>query len=171
VAVAIRPATVEDARAMAEVHVASWRWAYRSIVPTEVLDGLSVGERADMWASILERPQERSCVFVATDTGAVVGFASAGPSGEPDAPVNTAEVFTLYLLEHVVGRGIGREMFATLVGTIRGQGYARAELWVLEANARARRFYEAAGWRDDGGRDSYRVSGVDYPEVRYAVDL
>jgi len=171
VAATIRPATVADARAIAEVHVASWRWAYRGIVPTEVLDGLSVGDRSDMWASILGTPNERSFVFVAADAGAVVGFASAGPSGGPDALVDTAEVFTLYLLEHVVGRGIGRELFGTLVAAIRDRGYPRAVLWVLEANARARRFYEAAGWRDDGGRDSYQISGVDYPEVRYAVDL
>jgi len=41
----IRPATPEDARAIAEVHVASWRYAYRGLLPDDVLDRLSVEER------------------------------------------------------------------------------------------------------------------------------
>ena len=43
--VVIREATPDDARAIAEVHVASWRWAYRGDLPAEFLDGLSVDDR------------------------------------------------------------------------------------------------------------------------------
>lgn len=31
-----------DARAVAEIHVAGWRWAYRGMVADELLDSLSV---------------------------------------------------------------------------------------------------------------------------------
>ena len=40
----IRTATPEDARAIAEVHVASWRAAYRGVLPDTYLDRLSVDE-------------------------------------------------------------------------------------------------------------------------------
>ena len=33
---------------------------------------------------------------------------------------------------------------------MRSAGFRRATLWVIEENAEARRFYEAAGWRPDG---------------------
>ena len=36
-------------------------------------------------------------------------------------------------------------------------GFGSAMLWVLEDNARARAFYEAAGWRPDGGRQLERI--------------
>ena len=42
--VTVRDATVDDARAIAEVHVASWRWAYRGQLPDDLLDGLSVDD-------------------------------------------------------------------------------------------------------------------------------
>jgi hypothetical protein len=40
-------------------------------------------------------------------------------------------------------------------------------LWVLPANARARRFYEIAGWVADGSERTMEVLGVVVPEVRY----
>ena len=41
----IRLATLADARAIAELHVASWRAAYVGILPPAYLEGLSVEER------------------------------------------------------------------------------------------------------------------------------
>ena len=170
-AVEIRAATPEDARAIAWVHVASWRWAYRDLLPADVLASLSVEGREEMWRSLLSATDPRSFAIVATDDGAVVGFTSAGPSRDVEGPPPTAEIFTLYLVEHVVGRGIGRRLFSELLDRIRAHRYERATLWVLAANERARRFYEAAGWRPDGAEDVYDVGGVGYPEVRYATDL
>jgi GNAT superfamily N-acetyltransferase len=170
-AVEIRPATRADARAIAEVHVASWRWAYRDLLPGAVLDGLSVDRREEMWRSVLAALDERTVALLALDGGTVIGFGSAGAAGDPDAPATEAEVFTLYLLEPYAGRGIGRELFAGLLDALRAQGYTRATLWVLEANQRTRRFYEAAGWRADGARDLYEIGGEGYPEVRYATEL
>jgi hypothetical protein len=31
-----------------------------------------------------------------------------------------------------------------------GAGYVQATLWVLDSNARARRFYAKGGWAEDG---------------------
>jgi hypothetical protein len=38
------------------------------------------------------------------------------------------------------------------VEELRAAGFAGATLWVLQSNARARRFYGVAGWQTDGGR-------------------
>jgi len=49
----IRHARVEDAEAIAAVHVAAWRESYTGLVPAEMLASLSVDERADRWRRIL----------------------------------------------------------------------------------------------------------------------
>ena len=38
----IRPATLNDAMDCADIHAASWRFAYRGIVPKEIVDAYSV---------------------------------------------------------------------------------------------------------------------------------
>jgi Acetyltransferase (GNAT) family. len=46
-------------------------------------------------------------------------------------------------------------------------GCREAILWVLESNQRARRFYEAAGWRADGGHKIDESYGFPMSLVRY----
>ena len=48
--------------------------------------------------------------------------------------------------------------------------HARVYLWVLKGNARARRFYEIAGFRADGAKEPYAVDGLPVPEARYVKD-
>ena len=44
-------------------------------------------------------------------------------------------------------------------------------LWVVEDNGPARRFYESAQWRPDGGRKVDDRFGTGVTEVRYRIDL
>ena len=46
-------------------------------------------------------------------------------------------------------------------------GFSAATLWVLETNARARRFYESAGWAADGATKTDRRGDIELREVRY----
>jgi L-amino acid N-acyltransferase YncA len=170
-AVEIRPAAPEDARAIARVHVASWRWAYRGIVAETALEGLSVDAREAMWRSWFDSHEVRASLLVAVDRGTVVGFAGGGEPRDEDATSDTAEVRTIYLLETAAGSGLGRALLAALMDALRADGYQRAMLWVLEGNTRTLRFYEAAGWRPDGAREGYEIGGASYPVVRYATDL
>ncbi|HEX7247394.1 MAG TPA: GNAT family N-acetyltransferase [Actinomycetota bacterium] len=167
--VTIRDAVVEDARAIAEVHVRSWRWAYRGQLPDETLDALDVAEREARWRDAASDPS--TIVLVALEGEAVVGFASAGPAGDDAAPPNTAVVYAVYLDEHAAGRGIGRDLLERTVEAMRAAGSQRASLWVLESNARARRFYEREGWTWDGTRSSHQVQCSNMPIVRYMRDL
>ena len=67
------------------------------------------------------------------------------------------------------GRGAGAALHDEAHALLRRDG-AIAHLWVLEANERARRFYEARGWREDGGRS--RSEFPPHPlELRYALRL
>ena len=48
---------------------------------------------------------------------------------------------------------------------------AMATLWVLDGSARARRFYEAAGWAPDGEERIEQLPGFAVREVRYGRAL
>ncbi len=70
-----------------------------------------------------------------------------------------------------IGHGIGRALTAEVVRRSAELGRERLALWVLAGNARARRFYAAAGFTPDGGETSDTYDGVPLREVRYVRDL
>ncbi|HSL09750.1 MAG TPA: GNAT family N-acetyltransferase [Actinomycetota bacterium] len=167
--VMFRAATVDDARAIAEVHVASWRWAYDGLLPQTVLDGLSVDERARGWTPIVAA--DPRSVVVALDGDRVIGFASVGPTRDDDPPPGTGEVFALYLVPEVAGTGVGEALLRRAEARLRETGFVRATLWVLETNERARRFYERCGWSWDGTTGEHRFDCGNRPIVRYGEPL
>jgi L-amino acid N-acyltransferase YncA len=169
--VVIRDASAPDARGIAEVHVASWRWAYRDDLPVEFLDGLSVDDRERGWNDWLVPDERGAGTLVAEERGCIVAFCSFGPSRDEDAAERTAEVLTIYVLPEVAGRGIGRSLFATATERLGAFGYERATLWVMASNERSRRFYERAGWSWDGTTSEHRFDCANVPIVRYVTDL
>lgn len=165
----IRRATAADARGIAEVHVASWRHAYRGLLPDGFLDRLSVDEREASWREAFR--DRGAAVFVAEEEGRVIGFASFGPSRDGDAGPEVGEIPAIYVDPTVVGAGVGRALLDAAIEAMREAGYRRATLWVLEANAHARRFYKRAGWRWDGTVSRHDFDCANEPVVRYAVEL
>jgi RimJ/RimL family protein N-acetyltransferase len=169
--VVIRDAAPPDARGLAGVHVASWRWAYHDDLPAEFLGSLSVDDRERAWVERLAAGDPAAGTQVAEDNGRIVGFCSFGPTRDEGAPPGTAEVFAIYLLPEAAGRGIGRDLFASAIDRLRAMDYGRAMLWVMASNERARRFYERAGWSWDGTTSEHRFDCANLPIVRYAADL
>ncbi len=173
----IRRATPGDVIAVATVHVRSWQAAYRGLMPDEVLDGLSVERRADMWRSILQTGLAGHVVLVAETDGArqggdaLCGFVHVGPARDADLGLDTAELSSIYLLPEAWGCGSGRALMAGAVEAMREAGYASAVLWVLVGNERARRFYEIAGWSCDGTEKSERFGSATLTETRYRRSL
>lgn len=54
----------------------------------------------------------------------------------------------------------------------RSAGAAELTLWVVEANANARRFYEGQGMQPDGARQEHSIGpGAELQEVRYRTRL
>jgi ribosomal protein S18 acetylase RimI-like enzyme len=170
----IRPAEPGDAEQLALIHVRSWQTAYQGQVPQDYLDGLDPAERAGRWRRILRNTDpDRGGVLVAVASGPrILGFAGYGPSRDPDADGGrTGELTMIYLLPEALGQGAGRELMAAAVARMAGAGYAQATLWVLETNARARRFYAAAGWAQDGAAKTDDGLGFPLREVRYRRPL
>jgi GNAT superfamily N-acetyltransferase len=165
----IRRATGADAGAIAGVHVRSWQAAYRGLVPQDHLDGLDPADRRPMWEHLLAQTAwPGRGVLVAETVGGIVGFTGFLPTRDKDLdPAAVAEIATIYLLPEAWGGGTGKALMAEALDTLVRAGYRQAGLWVLDTNARARRFYEAGGWRRDGAVQQDTSLGFSLTEFRY----
>ena len=56
----------------------------------------------------------------------------------------------LYVVPEAWGSGVADALHDAGLDHLRSRGETRCRLWVLEHNARARRFYERRGWELDG---------------------
>ena len=161
----IRHAVAGDADAIARVQVDTWRSAYRSLVPDEVLDSLSYQQRSEYWGNILAQ-KDRVRVFLVAEEGdkGVVGFCVCGLNRDQDLAFE-AELYAIYVLEMHQGRGIGRALFEQCKKWTLDRGMSSMIVWVLRDNP-YRRFYETM----EGEVVSQRMISIgetDLPEVAY----
>jgi len=170
VAIDVRAANEEDAPAIARVHVESWQATYPGIVPQRVLENLSVERRMARWSSLLADPGEAR-IWIAELDGRVAGFAGTTRPADPALGIGVAELETIYLLPAAQGLGLGRLLLKRATDDLMARGFSAAILWVLTANDRARRFYEAAGWRPDGAAQMLDFDGTPVEEIRYRIEL
>ena len=151
----IRPANVADAPQIAQVHVKTWRNAYRGLIPEAVLDAQSIERRALFWHERIA--QNKDAIFVAEDRG-VLGFCNLIPSRDADADDTVAEIAAIYVLSAYWRRGVGRALCGDALAEAQRQGYRAVTLWVLAANERAKRFYGTMGFSLDGAKKTEKAS-------------
>jgi GNAT superfamily N-acetyltransferase len=187
--VVIRSASTADAAQIAAVMRDSWFAAYGGIIAPALIDRATAPDGgARIRQSFRTRPWQRMIAAVArgsaperdtaSDTADIVGYASFGPERDVlDMPWpypltsagsdgEVAELYALYVHPAWWSTGTGRALMDHVLAKVRAAGYTRITLWVLEANARARRFYARAGFTPDGARHVLDdLGGV--IEVRY----
>lgn len=138
----VRTAILNDAHAIAHVHVASWRTTYRGVLSDEFLGSLSETNYEERWKRVIA--DGASKVYVAEDGGNVVGFASGGRERAGEEGYE-GELYAIYLLEASQRRGFGRELVRAAVEGLRELGLNDMIIWVLRDNQPARAFYERLG--------------------------
>jgi ribosomal protein S18 acetylase RimI-like enzyme len=162
----LREATQADARAIAEIHVAAWRAAYRGVMPDAYLASLSVDERVQRWKSNIARPGPSKVALVEIG-GEIAGFCSFGPTRDP-APPDTAEIYSINIRPGAWGRGVGRALCEHALREAAAREHTVMTLWVLKENDRARRFYERLGYAPDGAeKTDMALIGSPLNDVRY----
>jgi L-amino acid N-acyltransferase YncA len=163
--VTIRDATAADARAIAEIRVASWRVTYAGMVPQSILDGLDVARNE---AALERRVRDpgATATLVVEEARKVLGYALLAPARDPDA-VGLGEVEAIYVAPAATRRGLGRALMAGSLARLAADGHPAAVVWVLTDNVGARRFYEATGFVPDGNARLLDFDGTAVEEVRY----
>jgi ribosomal protein S18 acetylase RimI-like enzyme len=162
--------TEADIDAVAAIRVRGWQAAYAGIVPPGYLDAMSVEEDAARRRDLFARATGRVENLVAVDGDAVTGWAAHGPYRGDDTTPTDGELYAIYVRPGLIGTGIGRALTDAVIASAAARGFTRMRLWVLADNARARRFYDKAGFTPDGASQEEEYDGMLLKEVRYARD-
>ena len=141
--ITIRGARAEDAASIADVHDASWRDAYRGIIPGRELEKLVARRGPRWWQSAIERG---SRLLVLDFDDQIGGYASFGRNRVPSLPYR-GEIFELYLAPQFQGLGFGRRMFSAARRDLEEHGLGSVLVWALSDNERATSFYTRLGGR------------------------
>lgn len=166
----IMRAISEDAHDIALVHVLAWQAAYNGIVPAEHLAAQSVEKREAVWRECIAKGTPE--ILVAKTAGQLVGWVAFGPSRDADAPHQAAEVWAIYVAPSHWSRGVGRLLWLHAREQLAEKGFKSISVWVLAENARAIRFYGAAGFiADPVGQKEVTMAGKPLRELRYETAL
>jgi GNAT superfamily N-acetyltransferase len=181
--VLIRPASAADAPGVGAVQRAGWLAAYESVIGRAVIDQvMGPDDGARVRQTFQTRPWQRIIVAVADaqagEAAGIVGYASFGPEVDvlgapwPHPPTaagekgEVGELYALYVHPAWWSTGTGRALMDRVLAETAQVGYPCITLWVLRDNARARRFYERAGFAPDGASNVlHRLGHV--TEIRY----
>lgn len=163
----IRPAEVEDARAIADLHVRSFIKSYQHLATTRRAAEGGLEERVHLWESRLGEPAKTTLVAMRNDR--MVGFIHIGPSPDKDADDSTGHIYSVHVDPSLTGGSIGSRLVARAMEVLAKEGFHTATLWAVSDNERARRFYDRLGWLPDGVVRSEKLSvgseGGDVVEV------
>ena len=154
----IRPASPDDAPAVAGIWYAGWRDGHLGQVPDELV---AVRTEESFGARAAQRVADTT---VAVIDGAVAGFVM----------VVGDEVEQVYVSSDHRGSGVAAALLAAAERLVAAAGHDRAWLAVVAGNARARRFYQRNGWLDEGPFDYLASSAegpIPVPSHRYVKRL
>lgn len=164
----IRKAVPDDAYDYSDAHIASWRYAYKGIVPDDYLDGLSVETRAESFRQSFAE-SSNILYLCAVYNDKIIGTLIINPSRDKDLP-DAGEVSAIYLRPEYIGTGFGHKMMDYAVETLQQQGFNTMIVWALEDNTRACRFYEKCGYVADGAKKEINI-GKPLTEIRFRKNL
>jgi GNAT superfamily N-acetyltransferase len=109
----------------------------------EYLDGDILGERLAVWEQRLASSDGTQLAVLALNEDVPLGFAFVIGGADPQWG---ALLDNLHVLSTAQGRGIGRQLLHRACSWVREQCPGQwLYLWVFEANARTRAFYERLG--------------------------
>lgn len=165
-----RSAKPEDAEAIAHVHIAGWRFAYRGILTDALLAALDTERRAEYWyRQLIDSGVD---VLVAVEKDTICGFYACGAPRDPNEAPTSWELRSIYVLPDRHKRGIGKALFDLALHASRRRGASIMTLWVAERNTSARSFYNSRGMRSDGSAQTHAVSdGAVLQRVKYTLQL
>ena len=142
----VRPAAPRDAKAIAEIHVATWQAAYQGVIPDDFLKAMTVEKRLAYWREAIEFSDPQ--ILVAADADKVIGFVGFDRSRDVGTKSTVGEIWALYIAPEHWRQGAGLALWDGARDGLKDEGCTQVTLWVLVANDRALQFYEqAAGFK------------------------
>jgi ribosomal protein S18 acetylase RimI-like enzyme len=141
----IRPATLRDARAIADIHAEASQAAFKELLASDQLSAIAVDKRLAYWRDAIEYSEPQ--VQVALYAGAVVGFVGFDRSRDTGTPPTTGEIWAIYLQPAHWGHGAGLALWDAAREGLIEEGCSQVTVWVPLSDERALRFFELAGFK------------------------
>jgi GNAT superfamily N-acetyltransferase len=142
----VRPATPRDAKAIAEIHVATWKAAYKEVMPEDYISKMTVEKRQAYWREAIEFSEPQ--LLVATYDDQIVGFVGFDRSRDANTRSTVGEIWALYVSPAHWGQGAGLALWDGARDGLKDEGCTQVTIWVLLRNERALQFCEhAAGFK------------------------
>ncbi|MDA1256890.1 MAG: GNAT family N-acetyltransferase [Chloroflexi bacterium] len=151
-----RPATRSDGIGIGEISFRSHTISFREFASASFIDEQVESEHIGWWSQVLADTTNGHQMFVTEQAGQIVGFSMVGPLNDryefaaDVRPLGDAGSLAVLYSMHVdpdhTGHGAGRSLMQPSIEHMRAAGFRIAVLDTYEANHRARRFYESAGW-------------------------
>lgn len=154
----LRKATPEDAETIADIWYRGWQDGHLGNVPEDLV---AIRTEESFHTRAANRTQDTT---VATVDGDVAGFVM----------VVADEVEQVYVDTNHRGSGVAKALLDEAERQVKTNGHDQAWLAVVGGNARARRFYERQGWKDEGPFDypaSIERGTLPVPCNRYVKNL
>ncbi|MDD6037351.1 MAG: GNAT family N-acetyltransferase [bacterium] len=148
---------------ISHIYEASWKYAYKDIIPQDYLDSIPSGQ----WAPRLTSDGKRNLICIENDN--IIGTASIRKS-RWKSHADYGEIIAIYFLPEYIGKGYGKMLFSRCVEELKQMGFSKIMLWVLEDNMRARRFYEKNGFHCADEYLDDCIGGKNLREVMYILE-
>jgi len=161
----VRPATLRDAKAIAQIHTIAAQAVYKGLVPDDQLKTLSVEKRQAYWREAIEYCEPQ--VQVAVEDEKIVGFVGFDRSRDEKSRPTTGEIWAIYAAPTHWSKGVGLALWDAARDGLQEEGCTNVTAWVPLRNERALRFHEMAGFkREMSTAKTAVVGGVKIEEVR-----
>ena len=168
-AVTVRPAHLHEAEALAETAIAAWRDGFRGIVPDDV-DPARAWRPEKIAARLRGTSRDGSEILAAEVEGEIRGLVLIGPNRDPAVVRQEGEIIALYVHPDSWRQGVGRALVGAALDRLARWGYRETIVWTLAESPRNLAFYEALGFRRDGGTQR-RPSFGSPLEFRFRIAL
>lgn len=165
----IRYANKEDVDALASIYSKTFQQAFRGIIPDDFLKQKFSYERLkDSLYKRLNEGMATCCIVFKDDIP--VGMQTFMKESSNDQENSEIELGTFCVLPEYWRQKIGEEFINWSLNEYKGKGYTKVNLWVVEENTRARRFYEKLGFSH---HEEIRIinPGREIKEYRYIKQL
>lgn len=136
----VRKACYEDAAAIADIHVSSWKSTYTDLLEEKDLSNITYENRRALWETVLRIQKEEQLTFVVLNEEKMVGFISGGPERTKKFNYD-GEIYTIYLLDEFQKLGLGTRLLKVFSEGMKELGCQSILVWILKQNPSSR-FYE-----------------------------
>jgi GNAT superfamily N-acetyltransferase len=150
----IRPAVLDDALEIAEIHYLGWKLAYEGVVDAAQIEAKRPERRLDTWKQKMADTANMVLVGSEKPEGPLLGFIYGGPvlphditreiPGAPKLGDFDCEINIVHCRHAVQGKGLGRALIAAMAHHWQKAGRKALMLWAFRDNA-YRGVYERLG--------------------------